>query len=97
MEMYERTCHITQSNNTGIVLLDAPGGTSKTYLTNLILSKFRIEGKIALDIASSVIAVTLIKGGRTAHSAFKLNLNLAMFDSYVQCENHSGLGMLLKC
>ncbi|KAI5699530.1 hypothetical protein M8J75_004357 [Diaphorina citri] len=56
--------------------LDAPGGTGKTFLINLLLATVRQEGGIAIAVASSGIAATLIAGGRTAHSTFKLPLNL---------------------
>ncbi|KAL8621834.1 hypothetical protein ACOMHN_046038 [Nucella lapillus] len=57
--------------------LDAPGDTGKTFLINLLLSKVRQRGDIAIAVASSGIAATLLTGGRTAHSTFKLPLNLA--------------------
>lgn len=60
----------------GLYFLDAPGGTGKTYLISLILASIRSENHIALAIASSGIAATLLEGGRTAHSALKLPLNL---------------------
>jgi len=37
-------------NEGGILFLDAPGGTGKTFLVNLILAKIRSEGKIALPL-----------------------------------------------
>ena len=54
----------------GMLFLDAPGGTGKTFLINLILTKLRSEGKIALANASSGIAATLLTGGRTLHCTF---------------------------
>jgi hypothetical protein len=56
--------------------LDAPGGTGKTFLISLILAEIRSNNGIALAIASSGIAATLLDGGRTAHSVFKLPLNI---------------------
>jgi hypothetical protein len=38
--------------------------------------KVRITRDIALAVASSGIAATLLEGGRTAHATFKLTLNL---------------------
>ena len=64
------------TNVGGIVFLDAPGGTGKTFAINLILAYVRGQGDIAIAVASSGIAATLLKGGRTAHSTFKLPLNL---------------------
>ena len=54
------------------------GGTGKTYLINLILAKVRLQGDIALATASSGIAATLLAGGRTAHSTFRLPLDLVV-------------------
>lgn len=65
-----------ESNEGGIFFLDAPGGTGKTFVLNLILAAIRSKNEIALAVASSGIASTLLSGGRTAHSAFKLPLNL---------------------
>lgn len=61
----------------GIIFLDAPGGTGKTFLINLILAEIRIKGGIALALASSGIAATMMDGGKTAHSGLKLPLNVA--------------------
>lgn len=74
---YNEILSKVESNQGGMVFLDAPGGTGKTFLINLILAKMRKERKVALAVASSGIAATLLSGGRTAHSAFKLPLNLA--------------------
>ena len=48
---------------------------------NLILASVRIQGQIGLAGATSGIAATLLAGGRTAHSIFKLPLNLATNES----------------
>uniref|UniRef100_A0A8D8QT90 ATP-dependent DNA helicase n=1 Tax=Cacopsylla melanoneura TaxID=428564 RepID=A0A8D8QT90_9HEMI len=58
------------------MFLDAPGGTGKTFLINLLLAYVRQNKQIAIAVASSGIAATLLAGGKTAHSAFKLPLNL---------------------
>ena len=50
---------------------------------NLILASVRNQGKIALAVASSGIAATLLVGGRTAHSTFKLPLDLAINETPV--------------
>ena len=65
-----------QSRSGSIVFLDAPGGTGKTFVINLLLAKLRQNGQVAVGVASSGIAATLLTGGRTAHSVFKLPLNL---------------------
>jgi hypothetical protein len=88
---------MTTTNNGDIIFLDAPGGTGKTYLINLILAKVRLSQKIALAVASSGIAATLLHGGRTAHSTFKLPLNLHATDSPTcNISSRSGLAKLLQ-
>jgi len=67
-------------NEEGVLFLDAPGETGKTFLINLILAKIRSEGKIALATASSGIAATLLTGGRTLHSMFKIPVDLSAMD-----------------
>jgi len=57
----------------------------------LLLAKIRQRKKIALAVASSGIASTLLRGGRTAQSAFKLPLNLAHGDHPV-CDISKGSG-----
>ena len=45
------------------MFLDAPGGTGKTFLINLIINKLIIDRKIVIATASSGIAATLIIKG----------------------------------
>lgn len=61
--------------NGGVYFVDGPGGTGKTTLQNTVMAKIRAQGHIALAVASSGIASTLLAGGRTAHSRFKIPLN----------------------
>ena len=73
-------------------LLDAPGGTGKTFLTSLILAQQLSEvsqGEIALATASSGIAATLLTGGRTSYSMFKLRLDLHGMDVLI-CDIKKG-------
>ena len=63
-----------------MLFLDAPGGTGKTFLITLILAKLQSEGKIALATAFNSIAATLLTGGHTSHSTFKIPLDLHAMD-----------------
>ena len=66
---------ITSAINTGsgeTFFLHGPGGTGKTYLYNTLCNHLRSQNKIVLCVASSGIAALLLKGGRTAHSRFKI-------------------------
>ena len=58
------------------VFVDAAGGTGKTFLFNVLLAAVRARGLVALAVAYSGIAATLLSGGRTFHSRFKAPLNL---------------------
>ncbi|KAF2892009.1 hypothetical protein ILUMI_14164, partial [Ignelater luminosus] len=73
---YDTIIKAVNDGNGGIFFIDAPGGTGKTFLISLILDTIRAQSQIALAVASSGIAATLLEGGRTAHSALKLPLNL---------------------
>jgi hypothetical protein len=52
------------------------GGTGKTFVWTTFLSRLRGQGKIVLVIASSGITSLLLLGGRTAHSRFKILIDL---------------------
>lgn len=56
--------------------VDGPGGTGKTFLYTVLLAAVRARGGIALSVASSGIAALLLEGGRTAHSRFKIPIQL---------------------
>lgn len=58
-KIHTQICNKFSQNETGIIFIDAPGGTGKTYLLNLILAKVRSEKKIALAVASSGTFITL--------------------------------------
>lgn len=80
-----------------LFFLDSPGGTGKTFLLNLLLAKIRKAHDVALAVASSGIAATLLSGGRTAHSVFKLPLNLASEETPTcNISKSSARGILLQ-
>ncbi|XP_071652985.1 uncharacterized protein [Temnothorax longispinosus] len=76
LAVYRQVLSSVESGAGQVFFLDAPGGTGKTFLINLLLARVRSDRGIALAVASSGIAATLLEGGRTAHAAFKLPLNL---------------------
>ena len=73
---YEVLCQAVNNGQGGLFFLDGFGGTGKTFLINLTLANVRSEGKIALAVASSGIAATLLDGGTTAHSRFKIPIDI---------------------
>ncbi|XP_063781333.1 LOW QUALITY PROTEIN: uncharacterized protein LOC134929683 [Pseudophryne corroboree] len=57
--------------------LDGPGGSGKTFLYTTLIAYIRGKGQIVLPFATTGIAATLLKGGRTVvHSGFKLPVPL---------------------
>ncbi|XP_063781211.1 uncharacterized protein LOC134929546 [Pseudophryne corroboree] len=56
--------------------LDGPGGSGKTFLYTTLIAYIRGQSKIVLPFATTGIAATLLKGGRTVHSGFKLPVPL---------------------
>ena len=59
-----------------LFFLDAPAGTGKTFLINLLLAKNKMSRTEQLAVASSGIAATLLLNGRTAHSTFKIPIKI---------------------
>ncbi|XP_019418537.1 PREDICTED: uncharacterized protein LOC109329317 [Lupinus angustifolius] len=55
--------------------VDGPRGTGKTFHYRALISRLRSVRQIVLATASSGIAATLLPGGQTAHSRFKIPLN----------------------
>ena len=65
--------------------MDGPSGTGETFLYKLLLANVRAQGKVALAVASSVIAALLTEGGRTAHSRLKIPV---LANAFVICAVH---------
>lgn len=74
--IYDRIMLAVSAGQGGFFFLDAPGGTGKTFVISPSLAEIRSNNGIALAVASSGIAATLLDGGRTAHSVFKLPLHI---------------------
>nr|GFC44486.1 hypothetical protein [Tanacetum cinerariifolium] len=59
-----------------VFFIYGPEGMRKTFLYKALLAKVRSRGLIALATASSDAAANNMSGGRTAHSRFKIPINL---------------------
>jgi len=86
--------HICLSN-TALFFLDGPGGTGKTFVENLLLNTIRSQGNIAIAVASSGIAATLLHSGQTAHSTFKIPISIDK-DSYCNIPKNSHLAVRIQ-
>nr|XP_027071811.1 ATP-dependent DNA helicase PIF1-like [Coffea arabica] len=60
----------------GCFFVDGSGGTGKTFLYRALLAEVRSKGYIALATASCGVAAAILLGGRTAHSRFKIPLDM---------------------
>ncbi|XP_027184316.1 uncharacterized protein LOC113782642 [Coffea eugenioides] len=56
----------------GTFFIDGPGGIGKTFLYRALLAEIRSKGYIALATTSCGVAASILPGGRTAHSRFKI-------------------------
>jgi ATP-dependent DNA helicase PIF1 len=56
--------------------VDGLGGTGKTYLYRVLLATLRSQGKIAVATATSGVVASIMPGGRTTHSRFKIPLTI---------------------
>ncbi|CAO3618552.1 unnamed protein product [Mucor hiemalis] len=87
-----KNCALDKNRNysvPNVYFVDGPGGTGKTFLFNALLDAVRRTNKIAISVASSGTAALLLKGGRTAHSVFRIPLEVtsrSMCDITPRCD-----------
>ncbi|KAL6839328.1 hypothetical protein ACP4OV_031000 [Aristida adscensionis] len=88
---------MTSINNSqgGVFFVDGPGGTEKTYLYRALLATVRHQDKIAVATATSGVAASIMPGGRTAHSRFKIPLSINN-GAYCSFTKQSGTAKLLR-
>ncbi|XP_075492481.1 uncharacterized protein LOC142530533 [Primulina tabacum] len=83
------------ANKNRLFFVDGPGGTGKTYLYRALLANVRSRKMIALATATSGVAASILPGGRTAHSRFKIPIDLHD-KSYCTKSKQSGLAELCR-
>ena len=72
---YDQVSASVDNSEGRLFFLNGPGGTGKTFVYNVICARLRSEGKIVLCASSSGISALLLRGGRTAHSMFKIPID----------------------
>jgi chromosomal replication initiation ATPase DnaA len=72
---YDQIIASVNGNKGQSFFMSGPGGAGKTFVYNTICSKVRSEGEIILCVSSSGISSILIRGGRMAHSMFKIPID----------------------
>ncbi|GJV59841.1 DNA helicase [Tanacetum coccineum] len=92
--IYDLIMNADENSRQELIFVYGHGGTGKTFLWKTIISSLRSQGKIVLAVASSGIASLLLPSGRTAHSRFKLPLELTE-ESLCRITKNTQLGKLL--
>nr|GEY27338.1 DNA helicase [Tanacetum cinerariifolium] len=75
-KIYDLIMNATSNNTQELIFVYGHGGTRKTFLWMTIISSLWSKRKFVLAVTSSGIASLLLPAGRTAHSQFKLPLEL---------------------
>ena len=73
---YDEIMSSVDTEDGGLFFVDGPGGTGKTYLYRALLATIHSQKKIAMATATSGVAASIMSGGRTAHSRFKIPLTI---------------------
>ncbi|KAK1352679.1 ATP-dependent DNA helicase [Heracleum sosnowskyi] len=92
---YDAIVQSVQLDEGKIFFVSGHGGTGKTFLWNTITSKFRSESMIVLPVATSGIASLLLPNGRTAHSRFRIPLDVTA-ESTCEIKHGTQLAKLLQ-
>ena len=92
---FDKVLHCVNNNISKAFFIDGPGGTGKTYLYKALLATIRSQGCIALATATSGVAASILPGGRTAHSRFKIPINDDQ-NKYCNISKQSVLAQLIR-
>ncbi|OMO88819.1 DNA helicase PIF1, ATP-dependent [Corchorus capsularis] len=74
--IYDEVLNSVLGNEPKLFFVYGYGGTGKTYLWNTIIAALRCRSMIVIVVASSGIASLLLPGERTAHSRFKIPIEI---------------------
>ncbi|XP_076882159.1 uncharacterized protein LOC143530529 [Bidens hawaiensis] len=74
--IYDHVMLAISSGQQTLCFVYGHGGTGKTFLWTTIIAALHSAGKIVLAVAASGIASLLLPSGRTAHSRFKIPLDM---------------------
>ena len=64
------------NNEPRAFFIDGPSGSGKTYMYRTILATLRSKNMIVIATTSSGVAASILLSGQTAHSKFKILLNI---------------------
>ena len=95
MEGFKEILDHVMTNRGKVFFIDGPGGIGKTYLYRALFARVRSTDRIAIAMATSGIAASIMPGGRTAHSRFKIPIKIAD-NSVCNFTKQSGTAALLR-
>uniref|UniRef100_A0A8D8VRR9 ATP-dependent DNA helicase n=1 Tax=Cacopsylla melanoneura TaxID=428564 RepID=A0A8D8VRR9_9HEMI len=88
--------YASRSPQSRVLFLDGPGGYGKTQLIKVLLAEVRSRHQVAIAVASSGIAAGNMPGGTTAHSMFRLPLDLGQGTGVWSVTNGSQRAELIR-
>ncbi|XP_066316557.1 uncharacterized protein [Miscanthus floridulus] len=94
-EGFDEILQHVRANKSQVFFVDGPGDTGKTFLYKALLAKVRFERLIAIATATSGIAASILPGGRTTHSRFKIPIKIGD-NSMCSFTKQSGTTELLR-
>ena len=94
-DAYEEIMATIDFDKGGLFFVDGPGGTGKTFLYRALLAILQSQNKLAVATATSGVAASIMPGGRTAHSCFKIPLTIED-GSFCSFTKQSGTAKLLR-
>jgi hypothetical protein len=74
--IYDQIIAAATGSTGKVFFVSGHGGTGKTFLWNALITALRADDHIVLAVASSGVASLLLPGGRTAHSRFRIPLDI---------------------
>ncbi|XP_074374739.1 uncharacterized protein LOC141715157 [Apium graveolens] len=92
---YDAILHSVEHDEGKLFFVSGHGGTGKTFLWDTIASKLRSESLIVLPVATSGLASLLLPNGRTAHSRFRIPLDITA-ESTCEIKHGTQLAKLLQ-
>ncbi|KAG2705150.1 hypothetical protein I3760_05G039200 [Carya illinoinensis] len=92
---YELILKTLLLNKPAAFFIDGPAGTGKTFLYKTLLAEIISKHMIALATVSFGVAASILPGGRTTHSRFKIPLNIEK-NSTCNVNKQGNLAKLLR-
>ena len=71
---YDEIMSSVDTEDGGLFFVDGPSGTGKTYLYRALVATIRSQKKIVVATTTSGVVASIMPGGRTTHSCFKISL-----------------------